>query len=114
MQLMQKLSEATNKSSELIRTTASLLFYAITTPKKYAPDEELRGVVQEQSKELVHGVHKEIITWMKRVYGSVFGSPVGTGMHLLLRANNELEVRFSLFNVGDFISLLFAVLSKPI
>ena len=92
---MQKLSEATNVSSELIRTTASLLFYAITTLKKYAPD-ELRGVVQEQSKELVHGVHKEIIMWMKRVYGSIFGSPVGTGIHLLLRANDELEVRFNL------------------
>ena len=97
MQLMPKLSEATSVSSELIRTAASLLFYAITTLKKYAPDEELRGVVQEQSKELMHGVHKEIITWMKRVYGGVFGSPVGTGTHSLLCANDELEVRFGLF-----------------
>ena len=93
---MQKLSQATKVSSELIRTAASLLFYAITTLKKYAPDEP-RGVIQKQSKELVHGVHKEVITWMKRVYGSVFGSPVSTGMHLLLHANDELEVRFGLF-----------------
>jgi hypothetical protein len=97
MQLMPKLSEATNLSSEIIRTAASLLFYTITTLKKYVPDEDLRGLVQEQSKGLVHSVHKEIVTWMQRVYGNIFGSPVGTEFYLLLCATEELEVRILMF-----------------
>jgi hypothetical protein len=89
MQLMQKKSEAI---SEMIRTAASLLFYTITTLKKYTPDENLHGLVQEQTKELVHNIHKEIVTWMQKVYGNIFGSP---NMYLLLRASEELEVSFS-------------------
>ena len=94
MQLIQKLSEATKPSSELIKTAISLLFYTITTLKKYAPDEELRGFIQEQSRELVQTVHKEIVKLMQKVYGNIFGSPVG--MDMLLCANEELEVNFGL------------------
>ena len=93
--LMQKLSEATKLSSEIIKTATSLLFYTITTLKKYAPDEELRGLVQQQSRELVHDVHNEIVKWMQKVYGNIFGSPVGT--HILSCANEELEVNISKF-----------------
>ena len=93
MQLMQKLSEATKPSSELITTAASLLFYTITTLKKYAPDEELRVIFQEQSRELVKSVHKEIVRWMQKVYGNIFG---GTDVYMLLCANEELEVSFRL------------------
>ena len=96
MQLMQKLSEATKPSSELIKTIVSLLFYTITTLKKFAPDEELRVIVQKQSRELVKTVHKEIVRWMQKVYGNIFGSPVGTDMYMLLCANEELEVSFGL------------------
>lgn len=90
MQLIQKLSQATKRSSEVIRIAASLLFYTITTLKKYAPDEEIRSFVQEQSRDLVHSVHNEIVKWMQKVYGNTFGSPVVYNM--LLCASEELEV----------------------
>ena len=94
MQLVEKLLEATKLSTEIIRTAASLLFYTITTLKKYAPDEELRGFVQEQSRDLVQSVHNEIVRWIQKVYGNTFGSP---NMHsMLLCANEELEASFGL------------------
>ena len=74
LRLVEKLLEATKLSTEIIRTIASLLFYTITTLKNYALDEQLRGFVQEQSRDLVQSVHNEIIRWIQKVYGNTFGS----------------------------------------
>ena len=91
MQLMQKLSQTTKYSSEIIKASASLLFYTITMLKKNAPDEEIRTFIKEQSKELVQIVHIEIVRRIRKMYGNTFGSPAGVGM--LLCAYEELEVR---------------------
>lgn len=91
MHLMQILPRQSSVSSSAIEAAASLLFYTITMLKVRAPDEELRALVEEQTKELLLSVHKEVIQWIQIKFGKIFGSPAG--MSVLLCAYEELEVR---------------------
>lgn len=90
MRLMRNLPLTVKDSSSAIRKSASLLFYTITMLKVQAPDVDTRTLVEEQTKELIQAIHKEIKGWIQKKFGSRFGSPVGTA--LLLCADEELEV----------------------
>lgn len=90
MQLMQKLPQTTKHSSLAIREAASLLIYTITTLKVRIPDEELHTLIEQQTNYLLETVHGEIVRWIKRKFGSKFGSPVG--LPILSCADEELEV----------------------
>ena len=88
--LLQKLPLTTKHSSSAIRETASFLFYTITMLKVRAPDQDICSLVEAQTGELIETVYGEITRWIKKKYGSTFGSPVGVA--ILLCAHEELEV----------------------
>ena len=80
----------TKHSTLAIKGSSSLLIYTITTLHVRTSDRDSRTLIEEQIKDILEGIHREIVRWIHRKFGNRFGSP--GGMPILSCAGEELEV----------------------